>query len=188
MVHTVDVAAGWDDYSDDYEEESLEDVRKILRSGPSVVTEPLLSVRDVAELILERSKDLQMESSKLQVLCYLVQGHYLASTGAPAFGEGIFASSHGPFIDVLATVGSDLTGVNGRARLAEKDQLLSVVVTQIVARYGSWTAGQLRELVRNQTPWIEAQQNAKLNHGVIAPGLMRNYFAYQLSIPFDPAD
>jgi uncharacterized phage-associated protein len=188
MVHTRDVAAGWDDYSDDYEEESLDAVRKILRRGPIAVTEPLLSVRDVAELILERLRNRPVDPSKLQVLCYLVQGRHLAVTGAPAFGDKIYASPHGPFIDDLATAGSDFSRIRGEPRLAEKEQVLDSVVTEVVERYGSWFGGQLRELARNQAPWIQARQNETSQGAVIAPALMRNYFAYMASIPFDPMD
>lgn len=188
MVHTRYVAAGWDDYSDDYEEESLDEVRKILRRGPSAVTEPLLSVRDVAELVLERLGNPQIDPSKLQVLCYLIQGHHLAVTGAPAFGDKIYATPYGPLIDELATTGSDFSCIRGEPRLAEKEAILDSIVSEVVERYGAWSGGQLRELVRNQVPWIQAIQNQRSQGAIIAPALMRNYFAFMVSIPRDPND
>ena len=185
------MAVSWDDYSDDYEDESLDEVREILRTEPTAVTAPLLSVRDVAELLLERLTDEQVGASKLQSLCYLVQGRHLAITAVPAFGDPIYASDHGPFIDALATVGSDVHRIHGEARLAEKEQLINTVVTQVAERYGAWSSGQLRELIRNQAPWIHTWRAAKSHvepAGIIPPALMRDYFAHLASVPYDSVD
>lgn len=190
MGHTVGVVDSWDDYDDDYEDESLDAVRELLRRGPKAVTAPLLSVRDVAQLILRRMKrpaDFYLEPSKLQALCYLVQGRHLGLTGAPAFREQIHASIHGPFIDELSTAGTAFNTIGGSADRAEREPELNAIVDEVVRRYGSWTNGQLQELVRNHVPWIQAIQDGAKD-ALIVPGLMRSYFAFQASQRQPPVD
>ena len=187
MVHTVDVAAGWDDYSDDTRKSRWKTCARS-SSRITVVTETYCCwFEDVAELLLERVADSKIEPSKLQVLCYLVQGHHLASTGHPPLAKR-FSHRDGPIIDVLATVGSDFSGIRGQPRLAGEGPALECGSDPEWLRVTDrGRRANLRELARNQAPWIEAYQNAKVDGRLIAPGLMRNYFAFQLSVPFDPA-
>ncbi len=102
------MADRWHDYGDDYEEESLEELREILREPPTAITGPLLSVLDVAGSLLQRLPGLQGDHPlKLHQLCYLVQALHLGKTAVPAFQEPIVASSRGPVIEKLAKSSHD---------------------------------------------------------------------------------
>ena len=178
----------WNDYSDDYEEESLEEVLAILRKPPAAVTAPLLSVADVADSLVEKLPKLARDAMKLHQLCYLVQAHHLGRTAVPAFRERIIASSRGPLIEALAKSMHGVWSKGGDARMVEKEESISVVVDRVIRDYGPWPSHQLQELIQNQFPWIQAREGlgpyTDPGH-VISPALMREYFAFQESLPRD---
>lgn len=184
MMHTVAMSAPWD------EDESLEDLRSAYRRGPKVITAPLLSVVDVAELLLERLHG-HVDGWKLEKLCYLVQAKHLAQTGLPAFREPVEAWTHGPVVDRLyqAHKGqASIDTVRGDARVAENEETISQVIDQVVADYGGWTGRQLRELTHAQEPWLEARRGlgpGDRSRRQIAPGTMREYFAILEQLPND---
>ena len=188
MVHTELVADRWSDYSDDYEEESPDELRAILREPPTAVTAPLLSVHDVADSLIEKLPDLARDPLKLHQLCYLVQGRHLGRTAVPAFRERISASSRGPIIDGLAKSMHGGWSKGGDARMVDKEESISTVVNEVVRDYGPWSSHQLRELIQNQAPWLQAREGLSpyVDPGhVIAPALLRDYFAFLESLPRD---
>ena len=188
MVQTRFVADRWNDYSDDYEDESPDELVAILRKPPIAVTAPLLSVVDVADFLVEKLPELATDAMKLHRLCYLVQGRHLGRTAVAAFRERIIASSRGPVIEALAKSMHGAWSTSGDARMVEKDESISAVVDRVIRDYGPWPSHQLQELIQNQAPWLQARNGlgAYTDPGrVISPALMREYFAFQESLPRD---
>ena len=184
MMQNVVMTTPWD------EDESLDDLRSAYRRGQKVITAPLLSVLDIAELVLERLPG-QVDGWKLEKLCYLVQAKHLARTGLPAFKEPVEAWTHGPVVDHLyqAHKGQyNIRSVGGDARDAESEDTISQVIDEVVEGYGAWTGRQLRELTHSQAPWLEARQGlnpSERSRRQIEPGAMREYFEVLEQLPND---
>lgn len=191
VVHTRDMA-GWDGRSDFYEDDEPVDVLSAISSrGIDAITGEPASVVDVAEMILERIPATSVDTWKLQKLCYLVQAKHLGQTGLPAFKEPVEAWTHGP---VIARLYQEHRGrfqvstVQGDARLAEKDESVSRVVSEVLSEYADWSGKQLRELTHGQIPWLEARAGlgpTDRSRRVIAPGTMQEYFELVDSLPDD---
>lgn len=193
MVHTVHVGAEWDNYDDRYEDEPLDVVRQIMRREPDAITGPLLAVLDVAEALLSKLGG-AVDGWKLQRLCYLVQARHLAQTALPAFGEPIEAWTHGPVVDRLYQEHKRLSvdgTVHGDPYLPYKEDSVGRIIDGVVDDYAGWSGSQLRELVRNQRPWIEARQGLapdESSRRKIATATMREYFRFLETLPSDDAE
>jgi len=153
----------------------------VSRVGPSVI--------DVAAAVLSNLPG-GVDGWKLQKLCYLVQGKYLARTGLPAFREPIEAWTHGPVIDRLYQEHKRRRFVEtlGGDRKVAADEGVDGVIGEVVAEFGRWSGVQLRELTRSQFPWIEARHGlspTSRDQRYIATETMREFFELIEALPDD---
>lgn len=159
-------------------------------SGSGAVSRVRPSVIDIASAVLAGLAG-GVDGWKLQKLCYLVQGHYLAKTGLPAFREPIEAWTHGPVVDRLyqehkrrrfvETLGGDRT-------FPADDEAMGAAVAEVVATFGRWSGAQLRELTRSQFPWIEARHGLapmSREQRYIDADTMREFFELIEALPDD---
>ena len=148
------------------------------------------SVIDVASAVLAGLAR-GVDGWKLQKLCYLVQGHYLAKTGLPAFREPVEAWTHGPVIDRLYQEHKRrrfVETLGGNRAFPADDEAMSAAIAEVVATFGRWSGSQLRELTRSQFPWIEARRGlapTSRERRYIDSDTMREYFELLVALPDD---
>lgn len=119
---------------------------------------------------------------KLQKLLYYAQGFHLALTDAPLFAEPIEAWTHGPVVPVVY----QLYKHAGAAAIqrpevfdpAEIDAATGSILDEVREVYGQFSAWKLREMTREESPWIEAY---KIGPGApIQHNSLKEYFRTRL--------
>jgi uncharacterized phage-associated protein len=122
--------------------------------------------------------DADVSNLKLQKLLYYAQGHRLAETGQPLFGDEIQAWAHGPVVPAVyqqyKRYGS--APVDPEAELGETFDWddyrdLEKFLLGIWNRYGSLAAWALRERTHREPPWkdaFEANRNNTIGHAALA--------------------
>lgn len=100
-----------------------------------------------------RRQVLGIPIKKLHKLLYYCQGHHLAHTGRPLFGESIMAWDMGPVVAALWKAEKDgvLPGTREQLEVAELN-----TVAYVVSRYGRLTGADLERLTHNEPPWRDA--------------------------------
>jgi uncharacterized phage-associated protein len=136
---------------------------------------------DVAHYFLKRQDpdagDL-MSNLKLQKLVYYAQGFHLAMQDSPLFNETIEAWEHGPVCVPLyhkyKHYGSDAIP---RPEDEDAYSIFSVAVHEILDMvhkyYGQFSAWKLRNLTHEDTPWINAHLEGRVE---ITHKAMKDYF------------
>jgi uncharacterized phage-associated protein len=112
-----------------------------------------VSARDVAAALRERLPGLP--TKKLHKLLYYCQGHHLAATGEPLFGETISAWDMGPVVGTLWR--EEREGDKRPVTQLSESQLNTV--GYVVSRYGGLTGRDLETLTHSESPWQRADEH-----------------------------
>jgi uncharacterized phage-associated protein len=152
----------------------------------------MTTVFDVADYFLTRNDPAdgdRITALKLQKLVYYAQGYSLAILGKPLFDEPFHAWEHGPvciplyrkfkkFKDApLDRIYVTVAEAAKAFKLARKPftQEESNLLEDVFACYSGYTAGHLRRMTHETSPWERAFPN-----GEITIKAMKNFFSGQL--------
>lgn len=133
---------------------------------------------EVAEYIIERcnQKHKSISNLKLQKILYFVQAQYIVKFGTPCFGNIMQAWDHGPVVpDVYREYrgygNTNIPSFGGKKFHFEKDEQRTLDAT--IDRASEYAASQLVEIIRNQSPWMDACKKADKT---ITPKSIRKFF------------
>lgn len=125
----------------------------------------MASVFDVASELLQRSGG-QMETVKLQKLCFYTFGWYAHLTAEPAFGEQFYAMEKGPVVGELLSAHAgqkEVTFVMIATQRSEReegaegiDPYLEAVIDSVWAAYGDMSSWALVDKTHEEAVWKEA--------------------------------
>ncbi|MFC4854882.1 Panacea domain-containing protein [Actinophytocola glycyrrhizae] len=107
----------------------------------------------------EEEEGADLSNLKLQKLLYYAQGHHLAATGTPLFGEEIQAWSHGPVVPAVyhefKHYGShDVTlEPDDPFVFDEVDEETAEFLSKVWNTYGGYAAWRLRNMTHDERPW-----------------------------------
>jgi uncharacterized phage-associated protein len=110
-----------------------------------------VSAHDVAAELRRRLPGIG--AVKLHKLLYYVQGHHLAHSDAPLFGESIAAWDMGPIVGALWA--AEKAGESAPPP-RELDEAALNTIGYVVSRYGSLTGNDLINLTHGEKPWQTA--------------------------------
>lgn len=113
-----------------------------------------LQAQDVAAVLRARVPGVPMK--KLHKLLYYCQGHHLAASGEPLFGEGIAAWDMGPVVGKLWY--AEKSGTYAEAVAIDSEGALNTI-GYVVSRYGQLTGRDLELLTHAEMPWQRANQH-----------------------------
>jgi uncharacterized phage-associated protein len=134
-----------------------------------------LTCQDVADYLLSISGD--SFNFKLQKLLYYTQGYHLALFGKPLFDEPIEAQQNGPCVPVLFDVykvyGPNPISKPEKIDLSKYSEGIKALLGSIIGEYGQYSAGQLREMVWAEMPWING---FKRESKIISYADLKQYF------------
>jgi uncharacterized phage-associated protein len=109
----------------------------------------------------EEVDEARLSNLKLQKLPYYAQGHYLASTGSPLFGDEIQAWSHGPVVPNVYHEYKDfgrgdisLSG-DDSVQWNEVDAKTTEFLMKVWNTYGGLAAWRLRSMTHEEAPWLD---------------------------------
>lgn len=149
-----------------------------------------LSAADVAAELRRRLPN--VGTTKLHKLLYYCQGHHLAATGEPIFGDSLVAFDKGPVVSRLWKMEQE-HGPNLETK--SLDQAALNTVGYVVSRYGQLTARDLVNLTHSEDPWRRADEGRAPGSSVrIEPETMLRYFTADADDPgpdeltLDPAE
>ncbi len=158
MAGTTDYDADLDAAYED--EEPLERIREIAGRPPTHVSVRPASVLDVAEALLRRLGE--MDTYRLQKLCYYAQAQHVAMYNTRLFVEPIEAWPHGPVIPQLWARHARKRVVStiqaGRPDLVEREPAAADTIAYVADVYGGFTGEQLREMTHRERPWTDARE------------------------------
>jgi uncharacterized phage-associated protein len=143
-------------------------------SAYDVAVTPTPSAHDIAAVLRLRLPGIGV--LKLHKLLYYCQGHHLAATGEPLFGEDVVAWDNGP---VVASLWSDerqgLVPPPPRLDLGEAELN---TIEYVLSRYGNSTSNDLINMTHNESPWQLADASRPPGGSVkIRREWMAGYFA-----------
>jgi len=137
---------------------------------------------DIARYIIERcrEKNRTVSNLKLQKILYFVQAEFLVTKNQPCFAEVIEAWDFGPVVPEVyyeyRMYGSANIPCIGRSRVS---QLISArdkeILNGIIDECSRYSASALVEITHNQTPWVEAYDQAGYNNEITAKSI-KDYF------------
>ncbi|WP_285473262.1 hypothetical protein [Actinoplanes sp. NBRC 101535] len=90
-----------------------------------------------------------LTAAKKHLLLFFAQGHHLAWSGQPLFGDPLFATDRGVALRP-GDACSDSTPISTEGQAG--------TVTDVVVRYGSLSPAELRTLVKASEPWQRARK------------------------------
>jgi uncharacterized phage-associated protein len=132
---------------------------------------------DVAAEI--RSQLSGVPAKKLHKLLYYCQGHHLAATGQPLFGESVSAWDMGPVVGQLWKSEQEFGPVQAEPDL---DQAGLNTVSYVIYRYGGLTGLDLERLTHAESPWQRADQGREPGgSSQIRPEWMLEHFRADLA-------
>jgi uncharacterized phage-associated protein len=138
-----------------------------------------VSAHDVAREIRLRKPD--VGTLKLQKLLYYCQGWYLAWTGNALFGEKIEAWANGPVV-------ADLWHAENKGRptpaARQLDPRANEIVDYVLARYGSLSGSELKQLTHTEAPWLDASETDAYNPE-ISPFALTRFFTRTDGMPLE---
>lgn len=134
---------------------------------------PVLSAFDVAAALRARLPGLTATAE--HKLLYYCQGHHLAATGEPLFGETISAWDLGPVVGQLWK--ADKEGNRPTPRVITDEAALNTI-GYVVHRYGGLRPQDLVRLTHSEPPWQAADTHRLQRTSVRIPlEVIRDYFA-----------
>lgn len=129
------------------------------------------------------AEDDELSNMKLQKLLYYAQGHHLARTGEPLFGDEIQAWSHGPVVPLIyrafrdfhanPIVLPDTDSFTWDAVDPETTNLLG----EVWNTYGGYSAGRLRAMSHAEAPWRTSFAGGDDRGAVIPVSVMAEWFS-----------
>lgn len=128
------------------------------------------------------AEDEELSNLKLQKLLYYAQGHYLAQRGVPLFQEDIQAWAHGPVVprvyrEFKEFGATPIALADADAfRWDDVDPDTAEFLGQLWNTYGGYSAGRLRRMTHDETPWRQSWRGDDERGTVIAPTSMTEYF------------
>lgn len=125
----------------------------------------MANIFDVAKYILN-SVGGDISTMKLQKLCYYSQAWSLA-WGETLFNEDFEAWSNGPVCRELFNIHKGKFYLTGRdipnnllTNLTNEEKY---VINKVIETYGKYSGSQLSELIHEETPWKNTEQNQIIN-------------------------
>lgn len=122
-------------------------------------------VRHSSKMQTDGAEDEYITQMKLHKLLYYAQGVFLAMFNKRLFDEEMLAWTHGPVvrsiydkyqgIRELGTENLDEEQLSDYQTLAGNDNT-RVILEVVYETYGKYSAGQLRNMTHEETPWKEA--------------------------------
>ena len=133
------------------------------------------SAHDVAAELRRRLPGVGVK--KLHKLLYYCQGHHLAGTGGPLFGESISAWDMGPVVGALWRSEREEEAPTPGPPLSEAELN---TVGYVISRYGGLTGTDLERLTHHESPWVEADRRRDPGTSVrISHDSLRDFFRHQ---------
>ena len=134
----------------------------------------MVTIFDVAKYILIETGS--MSQWKLQKLCYYSQAWHIAWGGEPLFAENFEAWTNGPVCPALRKICEMKfpireTDVHGDAEKLSEYERDSINI--VIGNYGEFDLYQLREISRNEKPWINAAEEG----GIITKEAMKEFYS-----------
>lgn len=115
-----------------------------------------------------------ISNMKLQKLLYYAQGSYMAISGDILFNDPIVAWKHGPAVNAVFQKYKD-SGSGGIEHdgciLPDFTDETENILEQVHEVFGQYSAWKLREMTRNEAPWIATEQGME-----ISPSKIKDYF------------
>ena len=124
----------------------------------------------------------ELSNLKLQKLLYYAQGHYLARNHTPLFSEPIQAWSHGPVVPVVyheyksAGSSSIMLPDSDPFMWKDVDPDTAKFLSEVWNTYGGYSAGLLRAMTHDESPWRESWRGRDERHIVISGDALRTFF------------
>ncbi len=190
-------ALGYDAAVDFYEEdEPADQVLDMAYRPPMLEAVEPVSVLDVAAAFLRKFG--QLDTYKLQKLCYYAQAQHLAMYDTRLFKEPILAWPNGPVVKELFARHAGKYEVDATVRLGDADRVLQQnaaadTLEFVGDRYGFLKGQELSELTHREQPWRDARVGLRareLGAHEIPIEILRDYYR-QLEPPEavdDPGD
>ena len=136
-------------------------------------------------ICLSRQRGIEISNLKLQKLLYYAQAWYLAIEGRPLFDEDIEAWVHGP---VVASIFRDFKRyrwqpIDCEAEVVDSREIRNFV-SNVIQRYGVFTATQLERLTHREEPWRAARAGLPpdaSSRNIISKESMQRFYSTLLS-------
>ena len=149
----------------------------------------MLQSKDIAEYFLslcncsDDSGDL-ISNLKIQKLVYYAQGFSLAIRNKPLFREPIQAWPHGPVVPDLYKKYKEfgngpLPTENLNIDLHKYPKDVKELLDEVYDIYGQFSAGKLRNMTHEESPWRTTYQAGKSNE--ISHEKLKEYFLTQIN-------
>lgn len=121
-------------------------------------------VRHSSEMQRDEAIDENLTQMKLHKLMYYAQGVFLALFSQRLFDEDLLAWKHGP---VVRSVYDRFQGKKELNSEVDEKQMVDyekiardgnsrMILEAVYEQFGNFSAGQLRNMTHNETPWKEA--------------------------------
>ena len=139
----------------------------------------ILDAEDVARYFLAKQEHVgtggRITNLKIQKLCYYAQGFALVRLGRPLFFDPIERWDHGPVVPPLwrnyRQFGNGPILLEGPMDAAKYNRQIRSVLDVVFARYGQYSAPELRNMTHSESPWLDTSDEA-----VITYKAMREFF------------
>lgn len=128
------------------------------------------------------AEDEELSNMKLQKLLYYSQGHHVARSGVPLFDEPIQAWSHGPVVPEVYRAFKKHGASPIELRRDDPftwdmvDKGTSKFLSKVWNTYGGYSAGRLRNMTHNETPWKKNWQGESLRDVTIPLEDLKGFF------------
>jgi uncharacterized phage-associated protein len=139
-----------------------------------------LTCHDVANYFLLVSRE-PITNFKLQKLLYYTQGFHLVLFHEPLFNESLEARQHGPVIPALfekyQIYESNPIDRPENLGFLKYSEDIKKLLNAVLKEYGKFSAGQLRDMVHEEMPWING---SKSESKTISNTDLKQYFITQI--------
>lgn len=155
------------------------------------------TVFDVAGALLDRAPGEELETLRLQKLCFYTFGWYAHQTGEALFDESFYAMKRGPVVGELLSAHAKQIKFS-REQLAKQfdehelpDEKLSPYVSELVDGvwecYGAMSSYKLVELTHKETVWSDAWDHRPEGYkrGDLPHDEIIEYFLHRSFTPFE---
>lgn len=143
-------------------------------------------VRHSSQMQRDEAVDENLTQMKIHKLMYYAQGVNLAISSKRLFDEELLAWKHGPVVRSVydkyqgtKELDSEITAeqLEDYLKIAE-DPNSRMILEVVYEQFGSYSAGQLRNMTHEETPWKEAWQksegSSQINDDTIAQYFKEN--------------
>jgi len=139
------------------------------------------TIVDVVYYILSKK---EMNSKKIQTMCYYVQGWYVANYGKFLFKEDFEAWAHGAICPALYLKfreyeTAEIYVSEENAKNVELTKKQKQFIDLVIKKYRYYTANELVEYIQKEEPWINARKglgNREYSKRIISKNSIKEYF------------